>query len=279
MPPCRSSSRPPASIDRLTVVMEKPDETPADNPAARQSRRLLWAIGVGGLFFLVIGLTLRWSWSRQMQVLTEIERVGGEVKSEPVGPDWLRRFVGEEVMAGYDRVVLVNLDGSAVTDVRWAYLEWLTHLEELYLDRTQVTDADLVHISELTKLRKLSLWGTTVGDAGLVHLEGLTKLELLFLSSTKVTDAGMVHLRAMTNMDYLTLIGTNVTDDGLVHLEDMKSLRDLSLRNTQVTDAALVHLRKLPRLRFLSLHYTKVTDAGIEEWKQAMPHCGIYNTY
>jgi hypothetical protein len=187
--------------------MEDFVKTSVENPASRHSRRLWWAIGVGGvMLFQVIGVALWWLWSQQMQVLTEIERVGGKIKSEPVGPDWLRNFVGEDAMAGYDRIVFVNFDGSAATDVRWSYLGRLSHLEELYLDRTQVTDTDMVHFRKLKKLRKLSLWATTVGDAGLVHLEGLTELVTLFLSSTTVTDAGMVHLRGMTKMDYLTLI-------------------------------------------------------------------------
>ncbi len=64
------------------------------------------------------------------------------------------------------------------------------------LNGTQITDAGLVHLEGLTSLQELNLDNThQITDAGLVHLEGLTSLRMLFLHNTQITDAGVAKLK------------------------------------------------------------------------------------
>ena len=152
--------------------MENRVETSGANSTTQQSRRLWWGIGVAGLMLVfVVGLLALRPWYHQKQVIAEIERFGGDCESEPVGPEWLRRIVGDEVMAGFGDVLVVSLGN------------------------THITDAELVHLKGLTKLQELSL-GSNVTDAGLVHLKGMTSLQTLYLDDIKVTDVGVKDLQA-----------------------------------------------------------------------------------
>ena len=92
-------------------------------------------------------------------------------------------------------VLLVNLEGTKITDAGLVHLEPLTNLQELDLGSTEITDVGLVHLKGLTKLQTLDLGSTKITDAGLVHLKGLTKLEELGLRNTKVSDAGVKKLQ------------------------------------------------------------------------------------
>ena len=221
------------------MVMENPVETTAANPVTRRSRRLWWSLGIGGLLLVfVAGLLAWWPWHRQMQFLAKVDRLGGSVRTKPVGPEWLRSIVGKEVMAGFDDV------------------------ERLNLFATQITDAELAILKRLTKLKDLTL-SSNVTDDVLVNLEGLTNLESLMLSG-QVTGAGLVHLKRLTNLEVLWLHCTEVTDDGLEHLRGLTRLRLLSLSEREVTGAGLVHLKGLASLETLFLRSTPVTDAGLE---------------
>ncbi|HEY3963828.1 MAG TPA: leucine-rich repeat domain-containing protein, partial [Planctomycetaceae bacterium] len=109
----------------------------------------------------------------QHLAIREIVRLGGDVETEPGGPQWLRDQIGDE--------------------------------------RMQVTDAGLECLKGITNLRILCLSNTRVTDAGLIHLSGLTKLRRLDLSFTKVTDAGIVHLTKLPNLHCLEALSTDVT--------------------------------------------------------------------
>lgn len=174
--------------------MENRVDTSELNRPAVQGRRLWYAIGAGGLLLVIMGGLVAWlPWQRQVQAITEIERLGGYVETVPVGPGWLQSIVGDEVMLGYD------------------------HVQHVFLENTQVNDAGLVHLKGLKTLQTLSL-SPQVTDAGLVHITELTTLQALGLSP-QVTDAGLVHLKGLKKLHYLNLCGTQVTDAGLEHLQ------------------------------------------------------------
>ena len=99
-------------------------------------------------------------------------------------------------------------------------LEGLERLRVLRLGETKVTDAGLAHLKALEGLRQLGLRATEVTDAGLVHLKGLTQLQMLNLQGTKVTDAGLVHLKGLSNLRQLYLWDTKVTDEGVKKLRE-----------------------------------------------------------
>ena len=237
---------------RDVIAMETSVETSAAKSTTQQGRRLWWSIGVGGLLLVfVFGLLAWWPWYRQTQAIAAIERLGGFVGTEPVGPVWLRNVVGDEVMAGYDDVQAVSL-----------------------FRRSHVTVAGLVHLEGLTNLQSLT-HSLQFTDAGLSHLKRLTRLKRIDLARTQVTDAGLVHLKAMTKLESLSLSDTDVTDFGIRNLKGLTSLRALSLSYTYLTDAGLVHLVGLTNLETLSISGNQLTNIGVKRLQAALPGCKI----
>jgi len=88
--------------------------------------------------------------------------------SDPPGPKWLRRIVGDE---------------------------YFFTVAQVYLYGPHFTDAGLVAIGRLTDVQLVSLNSTQITDAGLVHLERLTDLEELLLDGAAVTDERVEKLR------------------------------------------------------------------------------------
>jgi Leucine-rich repeat (LRR) protein len=140
----------------------------------------------------------------QAKALAEIEKLAGKVIVDEKGPD--------------KAVILVDLNGTTVTDAGLEHLKRLIQLQRLSLAFTKVTDAGLKHLNGLTQLQRLDLAFTKVSNAGLGHLEGLTELQSLNLSGTSVTDAGVGHLTGLTNLGTLDLGNTEVTDKGVEKL-------------------------------------------------------------
>ena len=119
-------SHPPAATGTLAAVMENPVDNSGMNPRARQSRRLWWGIGVGGLVLVfVAGLLTTSHMYRRMQVLEEVERLGGYYVPWNVRPKWLRTVVDQQLIAAYAGVGGVELIDTQMTDDR------LEHLKEL----------------------------------------------------------------------------------------------------------------------------------------------------
>ncbi len=227
------------------------------NPASPEStvihRRLprpLWIfVATVVILFTFIGLRIGLPLYRQAVVVQVIERLDGRISTKSIGPDWLRRIVGESRMNMFDPPVEVDLTGSEVTDAELECLVRLNNLESLALDGTRLTDAGLTVVGGLTRLKNLSLANTPVTDAGLIKLKGLKDLERLNLERTQVTDEGLVHLKGLTNLRRLSLEGPQFTDAGLEHLKSLSNLSFLTLFNSQVTPHGARSLRRsLPYL-------------------------------
>jgi len=171
----------------------------------KRLRRICW-YSLAVVVLCVVGLLAYGSWraEKQQAAIAVIERLGGTVEFEPGGPDWLRRWVGDERMKGFDRVGVVF--------------------------RSEVSDRDLKPLSDISKLKALKFWQIT--DKGLRHLRGLTDLESLALNNTQITDKGLRHLRGLTNLEKLGLINTQITDKGLRHLIGMRNLKHVWLDDT-----------------------------------------------
>jgi hypothetical protein len=152
--------------------------------------------------------------------------------------------------------------GTIVTDIGLKHLQGLTGLQSLQLQSTQITDAGLRSLAQLTNLGTLDLRNTAVTDAGLEHLKGLTKLQDLLLTNTKVSDRGLEHLKKMTSLQSLDL-GSVLGPGG----------------DIGVTDAGLEHLKGLPNLFHLGLWGTKVSAEGVEEFRHAVPTCGVKSSF
>jgi len=128
---------------------------------------------------------------RRHIAIKEIERLGGGIVTEHVGPEWLRSWVDNRRIRSLYKVTSVGLFDSRITDASLVYLNELPEVQAIDLEHTPITDDGLRHLKGLTELRELNLMHTNVTDAGLVHLKGLRNLELLALWKTRVTKTGV----------------------------------------------------------------------------------------
>jgi len=90
----------------------------------------------------------------------------------------------ERSEAAFERILA--LGGSGV---------WESDMVVVSLEGTAVTDDDLALFEDFDFVQILSLADTQITDAGLVHLEKLVKLDSLILVNTKVTEVGLARLR------------------------------------------------------------------------------------
>jgi hypothetical protein len=153
-----------------------------------------------------------YKWHRAMQ---ETERVGGEVQTETVGPEWLSQWG-----VGFNRVYWVYLAGTEISDDGLEHFSALANLRYLHLNNTEISDNGLKHLKSLTSLHFLLLNGTHVSDYALKHLSNLTSLRGLHLDDTRITDEGLKNFSGLTNPDYLILENTQDTGDGLKILQE-----------------------------------------------------------
>ncbi|MSR60425.1 MAG: hypothetical protein EXS05_22760 [Planctomycetaceae bacterium] len=189
----------------------------------RFSIRLLrthWLL-LATITLIVVGL-IRWFGLpiyRQHVAIREIERLGGRIESDKGGPGWLRNWIGDERMKGFDEVDSVFIHRKQFSNEGLAHMRGLANLRAITLDNTAITDAGLVQLQGLTNLKWLSVRDSPITDKGLANLKGLTSLELLQLDGTAITDAGLVKLRGFTNLKILYLRYTRVTDAGVAELK------------------------------------------------------------
>src|SRR5262245_24633536 len=205
-----------------------PDQIPAERRGiSLQLPRPLWiGLATALAVAVAVGVQVVVPMWREQTAIREIRRVGGRRQIEPGGPDWLRKRVGDEWMAVFDRVVKVELTVKSARDPVLGHLAALKNVKVLWLGNSQISDEGLVNVRELYRLEQLWLGNTRVTDAGLVNLQRLSKLREVSLANTRVSDAGLVHLHGLTG------------------------LRQLSVRNTQVTPTGTAELRRLlPDLR------------------------------
>lgn len=73
----------------------------------------------------------------------------------------------------------------------------MTNLVLLELDGTRITDAGLLHLQNLTKLKQLYLHRTKVTSDGMQHLKGLTQLVELWVQQTGVSSLDIPELKKM----------------------------------------------------------------------------------
>jgi hypothetical protein len=207
----------------------------ASDPIKRGARPW-WSyarFGVRGLLasVLVIGGWLGWLAHRariQRDAAAAIEWAGGSLlydsqlkHDEPLWPRWLGDLIGVDHL---EHIASVNLRS---VDAMLVHVGRLDRLEVLSLDGSLVSDSGLMHLEGLTRLRWLNLRDTKVGDAGVDHLRRLTELRRLNLRRTSVSDAGLGRLKGLVNLEELDIGETLVTDTGVQELR--KALPKLNL--------------------------------------------------
>jgi len=248
----------------------------------RWAKRIIVALLTLLILATAAGVSLWYPWHREQAAMQMVQRVGGRLWTETVGPQWLQRLLGRRAGFLLIRVKAVTLDSISaqvtITDADLTTLDGLSRLRQLYFWQTPVTDTGLAHLRNLKRLQWLNLRATKVTDAGLEYLKDFNGLQVLDLTQTQVTDAGLTHLKRLNGLRELDLnFCRRVTDAGLDDLKALPGLKYLGLRATKVTDVGLEHLKELKQLQSLDLADTKVTDEGAAKLKKSLPNCNIWH--
>jgi hypothetical protein len=180
-----------------------------DRPINPPKRRRLLQFSLRTLLLFVLLCACSCSWlavkmqqlRKQREAIEALRHFPGGIQYDyqrakekvPPGPEWLRRWAGDDVLA---HVEFVCLGGNE-----------------------KFTDETMVHVEALPRLKVLRIGGAAVSDAGLEHLGKLTQLEQLNLSRTGITDAGLEQLAILTHLNDLMLYETRVTAAGVAKLQ------------------------------------------------------------
>ncbi len=158
------------------------------------------------------------------------------------------------------------LDGTKVTDVKFASMLSTLSCRELSLSRTALTDAILPSLALAKGVTGLKLGETNITEAGLsaAQIQNLTKLALNGKHFTGECFSDW-HPSALGNLD---LSHSGVTDQALRHLAALPSIRLLNLANTKITDTGLAQISGISSYA-IDLRGTKVTAAGLCDHKIA----------
>src|SRR5205814_1853348 len=148
--------------------------TPATDEAPRPPRWIPLSLRFFAVVLALLG-TVGSGWLgvrhyRTKALLDDFRRMGGNPYNHQGGPDWLRRWIGDGGMLGFDEIVSIDMRETALTDVDMARVQGLTGLEWLHLRGTRINDGGLAHLARLTRLLHLDLGGTQITDKGLKHL-------------------------------------------------------------------------------------------------------------
>jgi len=194
--------------------------------------------------------------------------------SNPPGPEWLRRFLGDDYF--------VNVINARIsTDSGLLRIGGLSKLEQLYRlpvsgGRPRITDAGIKNISGLNRLVSVDLADSRITDDGLAYLEGLDQLQNLNLAYTSVTDDGLKHLADLTQLRWLNLSGTQFSGTGLKHLSGLSHLESLDLSRSMVTDEGLERVKALKSLKWLNLAASiQFSEESVAALRKALPDCQI----
>ena len=97
----------------------------------------------------------------------------------------------------------------------------LNKLRVLKITNSAVTDAAACRIGSLVDLEELELHTRAITDRAVDHIVRLPKLRRLRLSSRGITDASVEEIGSMQGLQTLNLSGTSVTREGLNRLHEL----------------------------------------------------------
>jgi serine/threonine protein kinase len=172
----------------------------------------------------------------------------------------------KDLPKGPFRLTGVLLEDKHIKDSDLTILKDYNKLEVLNLCRTAVTDAGMANFRNCPNLRQLFLDNTTVGDAGLENFKNCKNLTTLGVG-TATTDVGLAHFQHLKGLQELGLIGSKVTNAGLTLLKDHRGLVILWLPDTKTDDAGLAHLRDCKTFQRINLSNTGASDIGLNYFK------------
>ena len=265
----------------------------ASTPDKPPRRRWRWpvALKVFGGILVVLGAYsgwIVWRGYRQLVAIEKIEDLGGAVEVRHVGPDWLRRSVGDDHMRALDSVqgLRCKIDSPdpqlfreigkwpEVSKIEIFFGDWDTQfwasdrskmkkLLSKTAKRPSAPETGFASLRHLSRLQKLGVCGPLVTDSGWESIEFMENLVELSLCYCPITDSTAFHFTNLKRLENLEVEFTLITDDGLKHISNLTNLTRLDLTGTRITDAGLMHLQKLTNLQYLDLEVTDVTDIGL----------------
>lgn len=154
-------------------------------------------------------------------------------------PAWLIQVLGKDCF--YEVVAIQFVIRSNMRfefgDAECEQLRVFDKIELLRLDCTEVTNESLATIGSFQKLRGLDLNQTRVTDDGLPRLAGLKSLKTLILYENQITSAGITHLAKFSQLEWLALSGTQVNDAAIPWLQNM-NLKRLEIQDTNISNTA-----------------------------------------
>ncbi|HEX5271354.1 MAG TPA: hypothetical protein VFW33_12735 [Gemmataceae bacterium] len=206
---------------------------------------------------------------------------------------------GYEKPATPEKVRVIMLDDSKVTDKGMRAVLNCTNVESLHLQNTGVTDETFKQLSGFKKLDYLSLESTKITAAGLDAIAGLpikhiglqgieltedafkalgkmTSLEVLWLSRAKMKAEWLKHVAALPKLRDLNLLGADFDDAAAKYVVTMPGLKSLTLNDTKLGDAGFTELLKAPQLESLYMDGTKVTKEVYQKAKKDHPKLRLY---
>ncbi|MBI3864464.1 MAG: hypothetical protein HY290_21490 [Planctomycetia bacterium] len=200
----------PSATANLKTATDKPPRGRRWIPLSL--RMFVALLGILGIVAVWMGVPVY----RRHMAIQEIERLEGTLWTEPGGPTWLRRWLNEQQMQGFAKVISISFNNASDSDL--AHVSALSEVEFLNLSSSQITDGGLAKIAAFSNLKILDLRRTEVSDAGVVYLQSLTHLDELNLDNTRLTDAGLLHLETLVNLRILSVDSTRVTYRGVAKL-------------------------------------------------------------
>src|SRR5262249_55245932 len=149
-----------------------------------------------------------------------IDREGGSVALEGVGPEWLHRPSADPVTrfasCFFKQLRDVDLSknssngNSAATPLLLSALVEFPTLRSLNLSWRHLSQDDCRRLARLKGLEHLDLTQTGVTDVGLRELQGLPRLTSLSLAGTAIDNDGVGTLRSFPQLRSVALDDTRI---------------------------------------------------------------------
>jgi hypothetical protein len=221
---------------------------------------LVAAIGLTLTLLIVVGVP-QW---RKLQLINAVEALGGDVRTEFRGPEWLRNLVGGESRDLFHVVTEVNVLDDNAGDRVLVLAAGQPHLRNLSIASYGISGRGLQRLAEARRLRQLSIIYSGLTDETLQSLPDLPELEVLRLSGNPITGPGLEHLDRFPRLKQLDVLSCPVTDQGVWYLSlAAPHLERLDLGMTDISNVGLRHLERLEKLRSLDLYGTAVNDEAV----------------
>jgi hypothetical protein len=274
-------------------------------PTPPKRRRRWFSLSLRGmmLLILIVGGVMGWKARRaslQRRAVARIERVQGDVTydwhrknpfltpggpTEPPGPVWLRKMLGDEYFQEVVGVTIPDLEhGPAPAHAppppspdepldsprRKALHERVRQNREA---EEALAQDELACLEGLDRIESLTLYHPPLNSAGLERLGRLTSLKDLSIS-WPLNAEGLAQVAKLSNLEKLYAYFKLGDDSKLALLERLPRLKsltlikiDASIATDKITDASLARLGQLQHLNDLSLDGSEITDAGLAHLK------------